>query len=884
MIKKKRKLSSYKKNLLIVFGSFGAIILLGTSIGVFGEMLGSIESKPKVDNSQKLANLPRVSSLESYWNSLKTTDLLGGKTSLKNFVNQNGAIFQNLIASEKYEATAALNQIVSTPKLIELNKNNQNRQLLKEYFKTQVRRDANTYYNYLTEPIEDADEFIARMNLVKSSYPEFYEKFVRARGQNYGIWVRDGYKSPESFAEKLPDVGENDERYVDHLYLMDNYRDFVIEKNKGAYASTLYNLLVVASAQQMGSVVKNTSPVTGGDETALAKSIKENRAYINVKYLAASILYGNTKNNAQKISRDLFNIALRQNAQHNDYKRHYLEMVACSIPFGWLFCGIPAVLATPSHHPVQLARRTYGRWIDTSKYNLDQIIKYGTYPIAQEETENRLEKVDGRVIYLPKEEEGDITTGYKYSSEASNWINELRDQANNGYSDSWSWTARNVWTRAQDSITSVDTKLNRRQGLSQAEADLSYLSSVYFKKISKEWKEEIDAVKNGNEKIYFNDIISVGKNSVVDLLKNQMMQSLFTKSMRGYWLELIQDLQKAIADAKKYTFHVQKSGTNRLQYTTRRQTAAWLTSEYRSWGGSNPTDELNDLDDYVGYTFDKVKSILSEDNRKRIFKKHIDEVWNQNKVTYERLIRNKLNEGRRDADVEQAKANVVFNEYLKDAYTDANFVIANPVVDDLNQESIPTNIGSEKTNFSIIPAGNLTTSPDGFDLRAEEVLDRYLTRNLTLTKLLEKDSGIGTLLADKSILVQQEYVNSLFALLKRDLFPYVRNVFDQFSNQNHALWDSYVANLRSASNKNLTPAEVADFVQDVLYSSNILHSNLLEISVESVSLAEGFLLDILEIKRFNDQSGTYKTLFEMIDDSEELSSFILNSGLNLLNP
>ena len=139
MIKKKRKLSSYKKNLLIVFGSLGAIILLGSSIGVFGEMLSSVESKPKVDSSQKLANLPRVSSLESYWNSLKTTDLLSGKTSLKNFVNQNGAIFQNLIASEKYEATAALNQIVSTPKLIELTKNNQNRQMLKAVSYTHLR-------------------------------------------------------------------------------------------------------------------------------------------------------------------------------------------------------------------------------------------------------------------------------------------------------------------------------------------------------------------------------------------------------------------------------------------------------------------------------------------------------------------------------------------------------------------------------------------------------------------------------------------------------------------------------------------------------------------------------------------------------------------------
>ena len=276
--------------------------------------------------------------------------------------------------------------------------------------------------------------------------------------------------------------------------------------------------------------------------------------------------------------------------------------------------------------------------------------------------------------------------------------------------------------------------------------------------------------------------------------------------------------------------------------------------------------------------------MLSEENKRAILKKYINEAWNENANVLNRRIKNKLLANKKNALTEFDKLKQVAKEYLEDAFDDTHLKIASPKVNNVGEKSIPNEVGGALVNFAYIPEGNLAIDSLGNkDARAEDILDRFLTKNLSLASLLRKDNPVGEALSSKSIIAQKEFITSYFAVLRRDIFDKLSPVLSKFTEETEDLLNGYLELAQYSLDRRYRSWEVSKHFAERMFPLQKLNEKIIESKIQNVKLAEGFLLDIVDVPRLSDPENKFATLWEMLEKDENLNNYFRETQLTLVS-
>ena len=919
----KRK-SEKRRNKFIIFSALGVIGLLGASLGIFGSSLNINDTSKTnhlaVENS---LSLPSEGSLSKYWDNLKTSSLLDSSTSLSNFINENGAVFESLIASKTYQATAALNEVVSTPKQIGLTSDAQGRTNLGNHFKQVIRKQSGILKDWLTKDIESADDYIARLESIKKIYPHFHKTFLREQAQNYGIWVRKSYKSPSDFATALPEAANDELRDINTVFLRSNYKEDFTNDVVTPYSTALYKMYQLASVQQLGIHAATIGSQNDNGWTVNfwdPPSVGGYSEFLTGKLWSTSFLLGDNEENAYKLIKGTKDKGKSLGVEYNNKLHKWAKYMRCSFYFiASLVCGPIAYTLTPKDWPIDGPWDTKERWLNSKIFEPNKLVKYAAYPYADDSADGlhknlALEAHDIPYARTPSDVKDD------YDGEVQDYLASLRRSFEDSEVKGWGKSPTAYWREALEQSKTNAASANLENGSNRGAADIEFLSNVYFDKIAKEWQNQANEIKSSSsvdgvdgKYLYFDSILDTGRDSVVDLMKGDMIGSIWNKAISKYLVEIEKQVRDAVIKYGKIksgqaykaktnksptswgAYHKMSDGTDynlRFSFGAAHGSLVDLLKQNSNDVGklfsylksSANADNDVSLASYANYLSKYVKPILSEENKRAILKKYIDKAWEENADVLNRRIKEKLLANKKNALTEFEKLKQVAKEYLEDAFDDTHLKIASPRVNNVGEKSIPNKVGGELVNFAYIPEGNLAIDPLGNrDPRAEDVLDRFLTKNLSLASLLRKDNPVGEALSSKSIIAQKEFITSYFAVLRRDVFDKLSPVLNKFSEETEDLLNGYLELAQYSLDRRYRAWEVSKHFAERMFPLQKLNEKIIEAKIQNVKLAEGFLLDIVDVPRLSDPENKFATLWEMMEKDEDLNNYFKETQLTLIS-
>jgi len=574
-----KKKSEKRRNKFIIFSALGVMCLLGASLGIFGSSLKiSDTSKTNHLATENALSLPSEGSLSKYWDNLKTSNLLDSSTSLSNFINENGAVFESLIASKTYQATAALNEVVSTPKQISLTSDAQGKADLGNYFKQVIRKQSGILNDWLTKDIESADDYIARLESIKKIYPHFHKTFLREQAQNYGIWVRKSYKSPSDFATALPEAANDELRDINTVFLRSNYKEDFTNDVVTPYSLALYKMYQLASVQQLGI---DGGTIGGQHDNGWTvdfwnpPTVGAYNEFITGKLWSTSFLLGDNEENVYKLIRGTKERGKSLGSSYHSALHKWAKYMRCSFYFiANLVCGPIAFTLTPKDWPIDGPWDTKERWLNSKIFSPDKIVKYASYPFADDSADGlhknlALEPNDIPYIRLPSDLKDE------YDGEVQDYFESLRRSFEDSDNSGWGKSPTTYWRYALDQSKTNAVSVSLENGSNRGAADIEFLSNVYFDKIAKEWQNQANEIKSSSsvdgvdgKYLYFDSILDTGRDSVVDLMKGDMIGSIWNKAISKYLVEIESQVREAvikygkIKSGESYKAKTNKSSTS----------------------------------------------------------------------------------------------------------------------------------------------------------------------------------------------------------------------------------------------------------------------------------------------------------------------------------